>query len=72
MEGEVGAGRDVEVKGEVEVAEDTEVGLVDVVKGVVVGVGMSPPAIRVMILLGTTEGPCLLITNRGCSFQASF
>ena len=71
----VGAGEDVEVKDEEDVREDTEVGVVDMTerisRGVVVGVGVCPPATRVMILLGSIEDPCLLITNRGCSFKTS-
>ena len=67
----------MELEDEVDVTEGSEVGVwfVDVAervsRGVVVGVGVGPPATRVMIL-GSIKDSRLLITNRGCCFKTSF
>ena len=65
----VDAGGGVELEDEVKV---TEGGIVDgaerVSRGVVIGVGVGPPATRVMIL-GSIKDSSLLITNRGCCFN---
>lgn len=59
------------------IVEDCEVWAVgiaeEVLRRVSVGVGVDPAATRVMILLGSIKGSCLLITNRAllCS-ETSF